>query len=197
MQAALPEIPSEPRANPARQGHRACLILLGLFALAVTQHAQAQERRGRDGSPEQPVRSATALSLELGGTGGLYSVHYDRRFRDHWAWRGGVGLVATITPAVVSGDEPGPSLLVGAPVGLRWLPGDGNWRLEVGLSVAPGLGTDGAAEPAIWGGPSVGACRQPTGGGLFFRATLTATTVATLNDARVGPGIGLGFGYTF
>jgi hypothetical protein len=197
MQAILPEIPSEPRANPARQRYRASLILLALLALATIQHAQAQERRTGDASPKQLMRSTGTLSVELGGTGGLYSVHYDRRFRDHWAWRGGVGLVATVTPAVVSGDEPFPSLLIGAPIGVRWLPGDGDWRLEAGLSVAPGLGAEGAAEPAIWGGPSVGVCHQPTGGGLFFRATLTATTIATLDDARIGPGIGLGVGYAF
>jgi hypothetical protein len=197
MQAVLSEIPSEPRANPARQRHRACLILLGLFALAVIQHAQAQERRGRDASPEQPVHSAEALSLELGDTGGICSIHCGWRAGDHWAWRGGAGLVAEIAPAVVSGDEPGLSLLVGLPIGVGGLPGDGNCRLEAGLSVAPGLGTDGAAEPAIWGGPGVGACRQPAGGGLFFRATPAATAVTTLDDIQVGPGIGLGTGHTF
>lgn len=186
----------EPEANPSRQRFFAvALLLLALGTSAVTRCARAQGTL--EGSPASFSRPVEAVSVEVGGTGGTYSVHYDRRVAAHWAWRVGGGLYARFTPAVVTEEENVPSLLVGAPVGVRWLPGGGDWRLEAGLSVAPGAGREGAITPAVWGGPSAGIRHQPTGGGLFFRATVTATATATPEAVRGGPGIGIELGYSF
>lgn len=196
METFPPETLLKSRATPARERFLSALVLLGLGALAVAQCAGAQERQGTGGASPTPIaESPHALSFQLGGNGGLYSVHYNRHASEHWGWQLGLGVQARLTLAVVSeDDETLPSLLVGTPVGVRWRPGSGNWRPEAGLSVAPGLSGDG---PAVWGGPSVGIGRLPDGGGLFLRATLTATTIATPGEARVGPGIGLEVGYTF
>jgi hypothetical protein len=196
METVPPDSILEPEANPSRQRFfAATLLLLALGTSAVTRCARAQGTP--EGSPASFSRPVEAVSVEVGGTSGTYSVHYDRRFAGRWAWRVGGGLYARITLAVVTEDENVPSLLVGAPVGVRWLPGGGDWRLEVGLSVAPGAGMEGSITPAVWGGPSAGIRHQPTGGGLFFRATVTATATATPGAVRGGPGIGIELGYSF
>lgn len=181
--------------NPLRRLLGLVALLLAGAVLSAPTSAWGQETA--EGSPVSSTPQVRTASVALGGTGGTYSLNFEQRATDHWAWRVGGGVYARVTPAVVTDEESIPSLLVGAPVGVRWLPGDGDWRLEVGLSVAPGAGREGSITPAVWGGPSVGVRHQPTGGGLFFRATVTATAAATPEAVRAGPGIGIELGYSF
>ena len=173
--------PTDP-VNPLRRLlGLVALLLIGAMLSAPTS-AWAQETA--EGSPVSFSPQVRTVSVAAGGTGGTYSLNFEQRRADHWAWRVGGGIYARVTLPVVTDEESIPSLLVGAPVGARWLPGGGDWRLEVGLSVAPGAGREDSITPAVWGGPSVGVRHQPTGGGLFFRATVTAT--ATAVPARPG-----------
>ena len=181
--------------NPLRRLLGLVALLLVGAMLSAPMYTWAQE--ATEDSPVSSPHQMRTVSVALGGTGGTYSLNFEQRRADHWAWRVGGGLYARITLAVVTEDENVPSLLVGAPVGVWWLPGGGDWRLEVGLSVAPGAGMEGSITPAVWGGPSAGIRHQPTGGGLFFRATVTATATATPGAVRAGPGIGIELGYSF
>jgi len=99
------------------------LVLTALGAGPASTLAQSGSRAdsGSDWRARQP------LSVQLGGQGGTYSVHYSRRLSDRWSWRS-----------------------------------------------------------ERRGGP------LPAGGGLFFRATVTAATgMATPDAVGGGPGLGL------
>jgi len=144
---------SAPASTPqSLAGPRCVALALVLAALSTGPPATlAQSSSRADGESDRRARQA--LSVQLGGQGGTYSVHYSRRLYDRWSWRAGLGVRAIIRPAVVR-DDPLPSRFRGAPVGLQFWPGTGDWRLELGLTVAPAVAEGETTRPAVWGLPA-------------------------------------------
>jgi hypothetical protein len=130
----------------------------------------------------------------------MAGLQYHYRWRDSWVGRAGIGGGAIVNPLffldeteeITDEDIIG---VVGVPLGASWVPGSGDVRPEVGLSVAPGL-IDGAI-PALWGGPSVGVRYHPLEGGLFVRA-VGQGLVGTAEGETLGTlWVGFSVGYAF
>ncbi len=212
MQPFPPKNLLKPSPNPTWQRYLASLILLGLCALATAQYVRAQDRPNADeASPVRSTRSTEVLSLQVGGGSYMIGLQYQYRWANDWVGRAGIGggPVVELFPfdetallddalgddKITSGDV---SAMVGLPLGVSWIPGSGDWRPEVGLSVAPGL--IGGEIPALWGGPSTGVRYHPRDGGLYVRAVgqrLHGTAVGKEGEGFGVWTIGLSIGYSF
>lgn len=209
MQTFPPENLLKSSPNPTWQRYLASLILLGLLALATAQYVRAQDRPNADEtSPVQSTRSANAISLQVGGGSYMIGLQYQYRWANDWVGRAGIGggpvielfpFDETALLDNVLGDdkitESDVSAMVGLPLGVSWIPGSGDWRPEVGLSVAPGL--VGGEILALWGGPTAGFRYHPTDGGLYLRA-VGQRLVGTAGGETLGVWtVGLSIGYSF
>lgn len=153
-----------------------------LAVIAVSAHPlQAQDLTRAQGVRE-------SVYLEAGGPAGVASINYDRLLSDRWAVRIGV-----------EPDGSGPHIsewFPEIPITASYLGLDGRHRIEAGggIVVTAGSPHDEAAVTSDYT-VHVGYRYQPTGSGLFFRATLL--------NRRDHPSlhwpesVGVGLGYAF
>lgn len=171
----------------------ALILVAGALALGPHESPAQDEKQSPD---DQALSRRPALSFQLGGYSSQ-ALHYD--WPRSQGWRARVGLALWIRPILLGSEATSddfPSALVGVPAGLRWRPGNGNWRFEAGLTLVPGVAAyDNSAGPTLWGGPNIGFGRQPLGGGLTFRVTGTLSAVAHPEGLDLMPGIGIEVGW--
>jgi len=171
----------------AYYGVRLCAVMGILLALTGAKPIV-------HGACAQPSPHAT--SLQLGGGSGMVGLHYQYRGADAWAGRVGVGGGILPIPDLTGDDDfLDVAGVVGVPLGVSWLPGDGAVRPDVSVSVAPGLLA--GAIPVVWGGPSAGLRYHPRDGGLYLRGTVNLLVAAGKGEVFSQGGFGLGIGYAF
>lgn len=126
----------------------------------------------------------------------MIGLQYEYRGGDAWAGRVGIGGGILPIPDFTGDDTLLDAVgVVGVPLGVSWLPGDGAVRPEVGVSVAPGLVA--GTIPVVWGGPSVGVRYHPTDGGVYLRGTANLLVAAGEGEVLSRGWFGLGIGYAF
>lgn len=159
--------------------------LLIVLALAAPVGARAQAPR--------TLEPSNRLFAEVLGSGGLYSLNYERGVGKHIAAR--VGL--TVVPPME-----GFTTFVAVPLSTSYLIGRGSHHAELGASALVRLaGRDlqpqpfgrTPQEPLVYPGLIVGYRYQRPGGGVFYRATFTP-----LRDAEGWmPSFGVSVGKAF
>jgi hypothetical protein len=167
-------------------------FLCALVLRPGTAAAQMAPAEGTDHS---------AVYLEFGGNGLLYSVNYEMRFLDSFSARAGFGFFnVTVYEADTRRDEAVGVALI--PLMVNAFYGSGSHQLEVG--VGPLIGMAGTGVDRVERGPAavevkdfgiagytsgLGYRYQPRRGGLMLRATLTPFYSG---EAQLWGGISLG-----
>lgn len=152
----------------------ALILMIGIATSAAAQ--------GSDDGAIAPLPK-NSLYLEVGGSGLIYSINYDRVIQDRFSVRAG---------AAVYGDS---GFFV--PVLGNYLLGKGNSRLELGLGIAAFSITFGFFDSEeevsrILGTASFAYRYQKPGGGIFGKAGFTPL----FNGSGVLPWFGASIGYT-
>ncbi len=153
-------------------------ILCVLTSLSMNNETKAQS-----------VGANSAVYLELGGNGLLYSLNYDYRFDKDWSARGGI-MYAPV------GDV---SLTI-VPLMANYLIGS-NHNFEIGAGIAYlGVSVDvegedfaGISASGVAGTSTIGYRYQNMDGGFVFRIGLTPV----FGEFGVLPWAGLSLGYAF
>jgi hypothetical protein len=146
-----------------------------------------------------------AVSLELLGNGGLYSVNFERMLSDTLALR--VGFATWNSPAIFYEGTP-PDRFTTVPVTMSYLLGSGERKIELGGGVTFGRATRNrfSDERKDFSFSSltaiIGYRSQPPGRGYLFRAGVTPFYSLDQGDeAYPDPGFmlsaGVSFGYRF
>lgn len=165
-------------------------VLCLLLPLAVAGQTSELETR------EIPVMRR-GYFVELLGNGLLYSVNYERVYRDHLSVRAGV----MVGGASVTVNETGNSASVGmilAPIMASTLVGSGKHRLEFGAGLL-GIAFFGSVEPvgnistlALGATARIGYLYLPDSPGTTFRFAYTPLLTGTFSHS-----IGLAVGWMF
>jgi len=193
------------------------LLILGIAFPRGTlaQSADSASEKQAGASSLSPNAARSALSVQVGGGSYMIGLQYQYRWTDSWIVKAGIGggpvielfpfddtaYNRSVLRSVFSDydfEDTDVSTAIGMPVGASWVPGSGDWRPEVGLSVTPGLIV--GETPVLWGGPSAGVRYHPRDGGLYVRAVgqrLHGTAVGEEGDGFAMWTIGLSIGYTF
>lgn len=166
---------------------RSLSLALTLSALLFAPPAGAQTRD--DASTERP-HAGHAVFVEIGGSGLLYSLNYERRLPGGAAARVGGSFVRAQDVSVAT-----------LPLTLSWLAGRGAHRLELGGGLLIGRVRD-AVDLAEFGGTLTTALATGTLGyrwqhqphGMLLRVTLTPFVTG---HPRAFPWAGLSVGYAF
>jgi hypothetical protein len=175
---------------------RSRIVFFSITLLAVGSPCVAQ-------APVAPA-ARNAVFVELLGTGGLYSVNYERMLTEHLGLR--VGYAAWNSPLLFEGTPPDRYQTL--PVSMSYLLGMGERKLELGGGIMFGQGTfDRSSDTkrdfsfrsltAI-----VGYRSQPRDGGYLFRVGATPFySFDEGEEAYPDPGFffsaGVSFGYRF
>jgi hypothetical protein len=125
-------------------------------------------------SPAGPPATRTApnaLYFELLGSGGLYSINYDRIVADRFALRIGFSAFEFCLFTCTS--------VVTAPVTASYLVGEGSHSLELGIGL---LGVSSDSDGTVVGTGVLGYRFQPLDGGVVFRFTATPFFGRGLSD---------------
>lgn len=108
-------------------------LVVHLAICASLLAAAGPSAAGAQGAPPAP----NAVYLELGGNALLYSINYDRRFRDNISGRAGL-MFMTISGTAETGEAADVNIAL-VPLMANLLVGDGNGRLELGAGPLIGL----------------------------------------------------------
>jgi hypothetical protein len=137
--------------------------------------------------PEIPRRNA--VFVEGLGSGGLYSLNYERTV-------GAVGLRGGLSYAIIGSRQS----LFGAPVTAVYLLGKNQVRVEMGAGVTLFHGTDGPTSWWTYGATAILGLRYTSPSGVLFRLTFTPVFVRADRSGgtfAVGPWGGASAGYAF
>ena len=141
-----------------------------------------------------PQQHPNSLYLEVGGSGGLYSLNYDRMFTPNIGGRIGFSYFS------FSSDNfffPSVTMYM-FPISLNYLAGEGSSKFELGAGVtivtgtADWFGVKGSGS-AIAGIFNIGYRYQPPEGGFLFRIGLTPIVSSTGVHPWGGLSIGMAF----
>lgn len=171
---------------------RTASLVLALAAAHATlaPGAAAQE-------PYPPVTAPTAVYLELGGSGLLYSLNVDRRLLPMVGVRAGIGVV----PLFLGLSAEDRATLTTVPVMAYYLTGSGSSHMEVGAGATftsaeftwETFGEADESASTFIPTATIGYRHQPPGGGTVFRVSLTPVYIF----GDVVPWVGLSYGHTF
>lgn len=161
--------------QPARKLATRALMIAFLLASVNTSFAQ--------GVDEVSPLPKNSLYLEVGGSGLIYSINYDRVLQDRFSVRAGVAMYGQDGYFI--------------PVVGNYLLGKGNSRLELGLGVSImsiefGFFDSEEQVSRIIGTASFAYRYQKAGGGIFGKAGFTPL----FGEAGLLPWFGASIGYT-
>jgi hypothetical protein len=168
-------------------------IALSCLALAAATPARA----------EPPREARNAFYAELGGSGAVYSLNYERFFGEDTSLRAGFGYVSLEGAEIDGGTVTAKISLLTIPVTVSYLGiGAGNHRLELGggavIAKITGEARDGSAEAfgsanGVVGTAIAGYRYVRPQGGFTFRAAFTPL----FGDGGFQPWAGVMFGIGF
>ena len=177
-----------------------CFAIMTMVAGAPSA-AQGREGQAAVGTGQQPAAHPNGVYLELLGSGGLYSINYEREIRESVWLR--VGFGAWTATSFFSDTE---TAVTTVPITLTRLIGAGTHRLEVGGGLTLGrrereaLSGDSGSFVSLTG--LVGYRYQPRGRGFLFRASATpfygfGNEDLAYPEKGFMPSLGISFGYVF
>jgi hypothetical protein len=155
------------------------------------------------GAHAEPAREANnSLYLELGGSGAVYSLNYERFVHRDVSLRAGFGYVSLKGAEINGGTVTRDIALLTIPVTASWVGmGSGNHRLELGggavfADITGETSSDGAdafgSDSGVVGTAILGYRYVRPGGGFTLRAAFTPL----FGEGGFQPWAGVAFGYT-